>query len=257
MQGTYYHWFRDVALGKITELPFYFYRLVLNEHLLLVPAMLYFAWRVLKREAQKYEYGILAASLFILSISVTRIYILALGAGLVTLATRHEWKRWLVVCAGILASFVGIFTFVHLAASRGQSLGWELFGVRLQSIVTPAIEDSALSRLLLLPKILEKIKAHPLLGTGLGDTVTVYSPVFKANITTPHFDWGYLEILAELGLLGGVAWLTFLYRIGARLWATTRPAWQHAALASILVINLTSPALFHALGIVLLVLLAA
>jgi hypothetical protein len=47
LQDTYYHWYRDVALGKITELPFNFYRLVLNEHLLLVPALLYFVHQVI------------------------------------------------------------------------------------------------------------------------------------------------------------------------------------------------------------------
>ena len=40
--------------------------------------------------------------------------------------------------------------------SRGQSLGWELLGLRLGSIASPSIEESSLSRIMLLPKIWEK-----------------------------------------------------------------------------------------------------
>ncbi|MBI5729248.1 MAG: O-antigen ligase family protein [Candidatus Magasanikbacteria bacterium] len=255
LQDSYYHWYRDVAGGKITELPYHFYRLVLNEHLLLVPVFLYFLNKIIRKELAHIWLIFPALLLVILSINLTRIYLVALAVGLLALFNRAEWRRWFIGSLATLLFFGVAFTGTHLAASRGKSLGWEIFGIRLQSIVSPAIEDSSLSRLLLLPKILEKIKSNPILGTGIGDTVTVYSPVFRKDVTTPHFDWGYLEILAELGAVGLLVWvfiIAFLFRAYTK---NQLPRWQLASFLALLTINLTSPALFHVLGILFLAML--
>jgi O-antigen ligase len=136
-------------------------------------------------------------------------------------------------------------------------LGLELFGLRIQSIASPDIEQSSLSRKILLPKIIEKIKKNPLLGNGLGDTVTIFSPVVKKQITTSQFDWGYLEIIDELGLVGLVGWILLItlliYQI--RLYrdnqSNSDSTALYSSLGSLLVVNLTSPALFHVFGIIL------
>lgn len=249
LQDNYYHWFRDVASGKITEYGFNFYRIVLNEHLLLIPLLLISLGNIINKKVQKIEAIIPLFLLGILSVNLTRIFILAMGVGLLFLFSKTNWKRWLLYSITTVVGFFLIFTSVHLLASRGQSLGWEFFGLRLQSIAMPQTEDSSLSRLMLLPKILDKIKKYPVLGTGLGDTVTIFSPIFKENITTPHFDWGYLEITAETGIIGMIIWLLL---IGYCL-LKTKDWTLRASLLSLLVINLTSPALFHVLGIVLIV----
>lgn len=249
LQDSYYHWFRDVALGKITGLPFHFYRLALDEHLLLIPALIYYLAKIIKREGSHLAIYLALLLLGILSVNLTRIYLLGMAIGLLVLFHKIYWKRWLTISALTGVLLISIFTTVHLAASRGQSLGWEFFGLRLQSIAYPQIEDSSLSRLLLLPKIIEKIKSHPLLGNGLGDTVTVYSPILKQKITTPHFDWGYLEIWAEMGLLGLLAWLALLLTLARSLLKKFGFGWQLASLVALLVINITSPAVFHLLGV--------
>ncbi|MBP6859917.1 MAG: O-antigen ligase family protein [Candidatus Magasanikbacteria bacterium] len=262
LQDNYYHWFRDIASGKITEYGFNFYRIVLNEHLLLIPLLIFFISRIIvdkkTNEAttllHKILFGVTGALVAILAVNLTRIYILALGVGLLFLFSKTNWKRWFVVSTATVIGFIIIFTTAHLATSRGKNLGWEFFGLRLQSITAPQTEESSLSRVLLLPKILEKIKNHPVLGNGLGDTVTVYSPVFKQNITTPHFDWGYLEIIAEMGMLGLLIWLS-LVAYALRLIA--KQYGLPAALLALLVINLTSPALFHVMGIIFITLLLA
>ena len=185
----------------------------------------------------------------ILTINLTRIYFVALAVGILFLFSKTNWKRWLIYSAGALAFFIIIFTFTHLAATKGKSAGWEYLGLRLQSITAPQTEDSSHSRMLLLPKIWEKIKAHPLLGNGLGDTITVYSPVFKKEITTSHFDWGFLEIWDEMGLVGLIAWLLL---IAYCIVLTAKNNGPLAALVGLLVINITSPALFHVMGIIFL-----
>ncbi len=248
LQDAYYHWYRDVALGKITELPFNFYRIVLNEHLLLVPLLLFFLSKAISKSP--IAGGISLLLIVVLSINLTRIYLVALIIGLLLLLTKINWKRWLLAATASLILFAASFTGLHLAASRFQSLGWELFGLRLQSIVSPTLEESSLSRMLLLPKILEKIKTHPVLGNGLGDTVTVYSPVLRQQITTPHFDWGYLEIIDELGIAGLMVWLLFIGYLFYSFKQKKASRWRAASLISLLVINITSPALFHVLGVV-------
>ncbi len=256
LQDSYYHWYRDVALGKITDLNLNFYRLVLNEHLLLIPITLYFIGDTIKNKVTKLNVFVLICLLFILSNNLTRIYILALAAGLLVQFSKEKFKRWFTISAITLFGFVCIFTTTHLIASRGQSFGLEIFGLRLQSITSPQIEDSSLSRLLLLPKILEKIISHPFLGTGLGDTVTVYSPIFKTNITTPHFDWGYLEILTETGLYGLLTWLALIICIFYKTIKNKHGYNRNiliSLLIALLVINITSPALFHVFGLLLII----
>ncbi len=250
LQDSYYHWFRDVAGGKITDYGAGFFRILLNEQLLLVPLFLWtFAKQLNNENTKNIVFKISGAALLaILTINITRIYLIALAVGVLFLFSFKNWKRWLAYSAGALTFFILAFTLTHLAATKGKSLGWEYLGLRLQSIAMPQTEDSSLSRLLLLPKIVEKIKLHPLLGNGLGDTVTVYSPVFKANITTPHFDWGYLEIIAEMGLLGLLVWGLL---IGNLILKIKQNRGLLASVVALLVTNITSPALFHVLGIIL------
>lgn len=248
LQGTYYHWFRDVALGKITDLGGGFFRLVLNEHLWLVPLILFFTNELIK-ENKKIKYFTLAV-LFVLAISITRIYILALIVGLLFLFNKQNWKKWLKISVLTGVIFLTLFSAINLFASGGKNSGLDLLGLRLHSVARPASEDSAFSRVLLLPNIFSKIKNNFIWGTGLGDTVTAYSPVFQKDITTPHFDWGYLEILAEMGLLGFLAWIAIIFYLLFLSWqkCSFNPLFL-AITVGILIMNITSPILFHSLGI--------
>jgi O-antigen ligase len=257
LQDVYYHWYRDVASGKITALPYHFYRLVLNEHLLLVPVLLITVAKGIYKKFSSAELALIALMLLILATNLTRVYLLALGVGLFALFSRAHLKRWILISAGTVVSFVALFVSLHLFTSRGASLGLELFGLRLQSIVSPSIEDSSLSRMLLLPNILEKITAHPVIGEGLGATVSAYSPVFETIVTTPHFDWGYLELLAELGLIGVVVWVVCIATVFQRIKQNTLSRGDIASFVALLITNLTSPALFHVFGILFIVYLLA
>ncbi len=253
LQDSYYHWFRDVAGGKITNFNTGFFRIVLNEQLLMIPIFLYlFSKQLFITTKKNISLGLSQISagmlLAILTINLTRIYFMSLFAGILLLFSFKNWKKWLLYSGSAFVIFISIFIFTHVAATKGDSLGLEYLGIRLQSIAMPQTEDSSLSRMLLLPKIIKKIQDKPILGNGLGDTVTVYSPVFKQNITTPHFDWGYLEILAEMGIIGLLAWLTL---IAYCLMVTYKNRGLLVTLIALLIINLTSPALFHVMGIIL------
>jgi O-antigen ligase len=195
----------------------------------------------------------------ILAINLTRIYIIALGVGIIATFKKIYWKNWLACSFTAFLIFFVSFISINLLLSHGKSYGLELLGLRIHSITRPSIEDSSLSRLLLLPKIEEKIKNHPFLGNGLGASLVVYSPVFKKEITTPHFDWGYLEIIAEMGIVGILIWI---FNIGYVILDISRSVDLSkqsylALLIALLIINTTSPALFHVLGITYLMFMLA
>ena len=218
--------------------------------------LILFSYQLKKEQVKNHKLITLVSILLlaILTINLTRIYLVALAAGILFLFSVRNWKKWFIFSTAAAGIFALIFILTNLAATKGHSLGLEYLGLRLQSIAAPTTEDSSLSRTLLLPKIWEKIKKNPILGTGLGDTVTVYSPVFKQEITTPHFDWGYLEIWAEMGLFGLLAWFIL---IGYILWLLRPNLASGVALAALLIINLTSPALFHVMGVMLITTLLA
>jgi O-antigen ligase len=261
LQDNYYHWYRDVALGKITDAGANFFRIVINEHLLLIPLFLVFFYQKIQTHTTSLKQNLILwvpfLSLIILTSNLTRIYMIAMAIGILLLLRKTTWKKWLFYACASGAIFMISFISTNLLLSQGKSFGLELLGLRIHSITRPNIEDSALSRVLLLPKIEEKIKQHPILGDGLGDTVTVYSPVFKKDITTPHFDWGYLELLTELGLLGFVVWAVLIYFCIKSLFKLLpeKRVPLLASLIALLIINLTSPALFHVLGIIWIVVL--
>jgi O-antigen ligase len=113
--------------------------------------------------------------------------------------------------------------------------------------------------MLLLPEIIKKITASPLFGHGLGDTVTAFNPTTQKYFSTPHFDWGYLEIIDETGLVGAIIWLTliaYLFWRGLKKSGNDRPIYT-AILGAFLMMNITSPALFHVYGFITLSVIAA
>ena len=115
--------------------------------------------------------------------------------------------------------------------------------------------------MLLIPPILETIKENPVLGAGLGATIIYTNPTSFTPMETSQFDWGYLEMLAELGPIG---LLYFLILLGVILFECFKRVQQYsdyhdlhvgllAGLISLMIINITTPALFHVFGILYLV----
>ena len=154
IQDNYYHWFRDIANGKITDMGLYFFRTVLNEQFLIIPLLLISISKIIhfkKETSPKISFSInvlwYCCSLFILATNLTRVYILALAVGLLFLCSIKKWKRWIALSFLTIITFIFLFTTFHFIVSRGTSLGWELFGFRIQSIVKPQTETSSLSRI--------------------------------------------------------------------------------------------------------------
>lgn len=258
LQSPYYHWFRDIVGGKITDLGSGFWRIVAPEHLLLLPITLVITSLLMKKEkTNKLLYLALFASLFTLTLNFSRGYFLALIIALIPLLYKHHVKKWLTTSAITCASILIIFCATSFMASGAKTFGLELFGLRIKSFTSPHIEESTYTRSALLKPILQKFESHPIAGSGLGSTVTFINPITKTQISTPQFDWGYFEIITEFGtlaalvyffLLAFILYLTILYIKTT----TLHPDFLVgilAGLVALLVTNLTAPALSHVFGI--------
>jgi len=257
----FYNWYRNFDAGKITDLGQGFFRIVETTHLLVVPFILLISSLLVRAEKHhKFWYLLLVLANLILVLNLSRAYFLALAVGLMILKFKHSFKQWFKIVALNLSLIALIFTSANLLASQGQTLGWELFGVRIQSLANPQIEISTNTRMMVLRPILDLIHGSPLLGVGLGATVTFLNTYTYQYITTGQFDWGYLEMWAELGV-GGALFLLLLYLFGTyQLIKKIRhlPDWPDfdvgllAGLIALLVMNVAMPALFHIFGILFL-----
>lgn len=253
LQDPYYHWFRDVAAGKITDLGAHFFRIVTAEQLFFVPIILVLMSLLMKKSEKKW-WLLLTPALFVLALNFTRIYLLAIAAAAFVLLYQTPWKQWFKISALSLVTFLLIFFGAHLGASRGQSLGLELLGVRVSGVRAPETDPSGAIRIALLPDIKNTIKKHPLLGSGLGTTATYMDPITKTPQTRTQFDWGYFEMIAELGILGTIAYLAFLGTILYNFARATRlddhlSRGLFAGALALFIINITTPALFQGFGI--------
>lgn len=262
LQSPYYKWFRDVAMGKITDMGENFFRIVTPEHLLIVPIALILASLLMKKEKHHTMWWLsLIAALLILILDFSRIYLLALGVGLLILKYRHNWKNWLFVNLFIFSTIVVLFSSTNIIASGGKSIGLDLFLGRVRSIAQPETETSSLTRITLLPPIIDMINLHPIIGSGIGSKVTFNDPISGKLIQTSQFDWGYFELFAELGLFGFISFLSIIFYIIKMLIKKIKFAPDFYDLyvglltgtIALLIMNITSPILFHSLGILYLV----
>jgi len=154
-----------------------------------------------------------------------------------------------------------MFSGVSFIASQGKTMGWEQFGIRITSLVKPQIEVSSATRMITLPVIWEVIAKQPIFGVGLGNSITFYNPTTYQIQTTPSSDWGYLDMWAELGLLGAVAFITFYFLTAFLLVKKIKniPDWHDfdvgllAGLIAFLVMNITISSMVHVFGVFFLI----
>lgn len=262
LQDPFYLWFRWVDAGKITDLGNHFFRIVEASHLLIVPLILLITSLLMRDEKHNKMWRIFRwLAILILVLNLSRGYFLALLVGLLILKYKHKFRKWFFESFKTCFWVVFIFTVVSLMASGGKTMGWEQLGVRVQSLVKPTLEISAATRMMKLSIILEQITAHPIFGTGLGSTITFYNSLTTITETTSNYDWGYLEMWAEMGVFGALLLIAlYVYTAGLLIKKIkTIPDWHDfdvgllAGIVAFLIMNITIAALFHVFGIFFLV----
>ncbi|MBU4369955.1 O-antigen ligase family protein, partial [Patescibacteria group bacterium] len=274
VHDQFYWWWRSVVVGKATDTGNGFFRIVSSAHLLILPLFLVFLSFLIenkKKFKDKYKkyliYLSIGASLILL-INFSRAYFLGILIGLIFLLKGINWQRWLIFSCLVIFILIAEFGLLFGMVSGGAALqGLGFFKDRLGTIISPNQETSSLTRMTILPVLINKIKQQPIFGQGLGATVEYTDLLTGQDKTTFHLDWGYLEIWVELGLFGLVTYALVLLSIFYQGWQTIKKLKRHvfekrlvigllAGLASLIMASLTGPFLFHPIGIFYLVITA-
>lgn len=264
LQDGYYHWYRNAIAGKITDMTTGYFRIVAPEHLLIVPGMLLISSLLMR--AEKHHpgwYYLLASGAIVLALNLSRTYFLALLIGLLILKFKHSYKQFFKISILTISLTILMFIGTSLVASGGRSLGLELFGLRFLSIAQPTLEVSTYTRMTLTEPIFELIGQHLIFGNGLGATLSFVDPVLNTQVITTQFDWGWFELLAEFGIIGILPLLLILLIIIYELFIkiATLSDYQDfyvgllAGIFAMMIMTITSPALFHVFGIFYIVLI--
>lgn len=227
-----YRWIRDFRLGEITRQPNGFYRVFFQSQMYVVFVML-FSLLMLLRRWQWWAAGVTAVSVMLLWLSYSRsfwIAVVAVLAGLWLYARcveKRSWRAvWLSVATVIGSALVtyGLVLVVinmRIGNDPGSSVAaGSFFSERTED---PWHEAAGGSRLALLGPLLQRNLSYPLLGGGLGTTVTyaTHDPRALASnptgrYTTFAFEWGYLDLWLKLGLGGTATYLILLALLARR-----------------------------------------
>ncbi|PIR04159.1 MAG: hypothetical protein COV59_03165 [Candidatus Magasanikbacteria bacterium CG11_big_fil_rev_8_21_14_0_20_39_34] len=264
IQGPYYLWLRWVNLAKITDMGEGFFRIVLPEHFLLIPiALLLMSLLITKMRHSKFFIFLLILILLTTIIDLSRTLLLGLGIGSFVLLYRHNVLSWVkIMLFTLLISFI-LFVSINFTASQGKTFGFDLFTTRVTSLINPDTERSTKTRMALLPDIWAQIETSPLFGNGLGAEVTYFDTYESKEIATTQLDWGYFELLVEIGIFGAFIYLSviiltllgLLHKIKNHILHKSFYVGLLSGFVSLLFMNITSPALFHVFGVFFIVII--
>ncbi|PJA93044.1 MAG: hypothetical protein CO132_04790 [Candidatus Kerfeldbacteria bacterium CG_4_9_14_3_um_filter_45_8] len=258
-----YHWVRDTGVGEITRFDNGFSRIFFQGHIyaLLVffflSAWLVYATGSLSSLRSRYIQGVYllwALTILIIFLSYSRSFWMATIAGLGLVSV------WLLVRERVpfrRIFLLGVLLFVTFAIDYGVAFGIVNIplpghgGVGARELLTDRAKDiesesAAASRWQLIEPLSRAAISHPLLGSGLGTTVTyqsedprVVAQTGNGRYTTFSFEWGYLDLLLKFGIIGFAIYGYLFYS----LWQHGIAQMGHGALKRVEVIGVLSATL--------------
>jgi len=275
--GFLYNWLRDTGVGEVTRVGGGFFRIFFQSHIYAVFAFiitssyffseLYFESK-LKRIWPFWGLMVLSAAMVVASFS--RSFWLGLAVALVGLfilfLRQGLNKRFFLTLAYTSSAFVvGTLLVALITIFPWPRPGFFSLSLLSDRVDLSKSEAAVSSRYALLAELKKEICSSPLLGRGLGATVT-----YKSNdprllqrstdglYTTYAFEWGFLDIWLKLGFIGLLAYLFLLYDIMRKkfslgIWASRA---LRLTVVALIVVNIFTPYLNHPLGIIWIILLA-
>jgi O-antigen ligase len=281
-----YKWGRDTRWGEFTVVHDNVYRIFAQSHIFLLIiffvllGFLFFRDKLNLRITKiQYLFIFLFATLSVVITNLSRSFwvaglgALALTFFLVLLTQKEKLKKIFYLGATGLILFIlsyglilSVLNFPIPAVPLVDAS--DIFGTRLN-----AKEAAISSRQSQLKPILTQIANHPLLGSGWGTEVTYKSddPRIKNEknpegwTTTYAFEWGYLDIILKIGLLGLIIYLILIYTIVKQLYLIYKKSSDpelraliiglNLGLFALLGVHMFTPYLNHPLGIGYLLLL--
>lgn len=282
-----YTWIRDTRVGEITPLGDFAYRIFFQSTvygaLAIIFAFVWWiqsgAWRSKLERKLNDSYDVRVRLLLLLTVtlsgmatllSLSRSFWLGLTVGLFSVmfiavfAKKGERLKSKILkiskatLTGLacLSCAIGLITFVWQLPIPHAPSGsvWDLFTGRASTG-----DSAAASRWNLWPAMWKEIKTEPILGHGLGATVTYKSQDPRVLLTNPDgmyttnaFEWGWLGFWVKFGIFGVLIMGWLMISIAWRGWKSDYAWWIRAGIvagtAAITVIHFWTPYLDHPLG---------
>jgi O-antigen ligase len=268
--GIYYQWFREYIIGKIATMDNNFFRVVMSSDVLtlifflIIISILLFNLKNFQQllDKRRVNHQLLwliflgSLSSIALTISFTRNFFLGFIISFVFLCLilKISLKRKIIfsICLIIIFLLESSLIF-YLCNHKNIQTNFSFLNDRIETIFAPETEMSSMTRLERLEAGFEKLKKHPILGSGLGSEIVAYDYTIKKNIKTSHIDWGYLENWIDLGLFG---FLSYFWFLGILFWQGIKKTYYSInncdfylgiliALFCLFVIHLFGPFLFY------------
>jgi len=233
-----YRWIRDTGVGEITLLDTGFYRIFFQSHIYIVFVFFLLtpfialstqnARQWLKQQEGRLILLLLALTVLIAIISSSRSFwagsVATIGLFALWLLTKEKigLKKLALLAGGVVCIFcidyVILLGIINIPLPGHNAIG---SGSLVSSRTSDLLHEPAVaSRWSLVKPLATKASEYPILGSGLGSTVTYTSSDPRVleespdgTYTTFSFEWGYLDLLLKFGLLGfGVfMWLLYAY----------------------------------------------
>ncbi|MBI3956661.1 MAG: O-antigen ligase family protein [Candidatus Kerfeldbacteria bacterium] len=212
-----YRWVRDTRMFEITGLGGRYYRIFSQTHIFAPIGALLFASlyaTALKKQDRRRALLMMFLSVFLLVVSFSRSFLAAALMSLVVLlmalAKIFHWPTRKII--GFLVGVVIVIALnVGLLFGLAALIGKTSLTVSLSALeerTTDVSQPGVASRYGLFLPLLKASLHQPILGSGWGTTITYQTadPRIIASsgglYTTFAFEWGYLDLLLKIGLLG-------------------------------------------------------
>jgi hypothetical protein len=267
----FYRWIRNTGVGEITPVSGNFFRVFFQSQVfsLLAFFVFFIIFHVMKdslerRDRLKFFLLLVFNSLTILLSFSRSFWVGAIAASIGVVVGLYWFERFSIkkLLSLFLSSALVLFCeilFIYFFISAP-------FNTLISSRVSNISESAASSRLQQLGPLSAAIFEHPVFGSGFGRSVTytsndprVRSQETSGRFTTYAFEWGYLDIILKMGILGAFIYLLFIWKhfiTLLKMWMKGIEPYEKSflggllcALIALLATNIFSPYLNHPLGI--------
>lgn len=268
-QTEWYKWLRDTRLAEITPMSKTadFYRIFFQSYLYAGIALCISIWASFKSLiSRNWMILISGSSIVVILTSSSRSiwYALAVVIPILIITLIVENKNRIAtikkVGGSLVLSILLALSVILIATNLplpvpSQWYAFNIIGERLNV----SDEAGASTRWKMLPPLFEQIKKHPFFGDGFGTSVTYNSddPRIKTvdnptgQRTTYAFEWGILDTITEIGIIGTLIFMLFWISLQYRLLRSNNSLFQILAAVNgfILLVHITTPYLNHPLGL--------
>lgn len=261
-----YRWTQDIGLGEISYLTGPFFRFFSAGQIYSAIIFIFLLAKFLMNKnlkLKKHIFLLLSCAFCGLAAftGFSRSIWIGLIAAFIFMLFNLPKKR----AAKITLYMIGIIALTLIIVGTLLPQVYDLVGDRVSSITKPKTEAAASNRYNVLDPAFKKIKEHPILGTGFGTTIEYESVAFEkfGTIRVFSFEWTYLDTIIEIGILGLLAYLYFLWTIFKQGYKVKNKENKKliicflSAVVLIIITNITTPYLNHPLGIGFLVITCA